>query len=124
MDTTLLTITKIMITGSTTFSQKNNCGLSVGAKKSCTITLTFNSPSRGTFSGVRSISDNGGGSPQQMALSGRHSKTNSLTAAVRSALQATRATAVPSPTGPNLVGTQLMTLVDTSRPNPFLGTQS
>ena len=67
---TILSITGITITGSGAFSQTNNCDSSVGAGKSCTITVTFKPLSRGTFTGAVSISNNGGGSPQQVPLSG------------------------------------------------------
>ena len=67
---TALSITSITITGSSYFSQTNNCGASVGAGGSCSITVTFSPGSIGTFSGDVVITDNGGGSPQQVALSG------------------------------------------------------
>jgi len=66
-----LTISGITITGSTTFSQTNTCGSSVGAGGSCIITVTFKPATFGIFSGAVSVSDNGGGSPQQVPLSGR-----------------------------------------------------
>ena len=66
-----LDITSIAITGSSTFSQTNTCGSSVGAGASCTITVTFKPKvfATGTFTGDLSISDDGGGSPQQVSLS-------------------------------------------------------
>jgi hypothetical protein len=67
---TALSITSVKITGSTYFSQTNTCGNSVGAGKSCTITVTFNPPKLGRFTGSVSISDNGGGSPQMVSLTG------------------------------------------------------
>jgi hypothetical protein len=62
---TTLIINGITITGP--FSQANNCGTSVGAGQSCTITVDW-SHSEGV--GVLSVSDNGGGSPQSVSLSG------------------------------------------------------
>jgi len=62
---TPLIINGITITGP--FSQANNCGTSVGAGQSCTITVDW-SHSEGV--GVLSVSDNGGGSPQSVSLSG------------------------------------------------------
>ena len=67
---TTLSISSITITGSTTFSQTNNCGSSVAAKGSCTITVAFKSSSRGTFSGAVSVSDNGGRQPTAGAVVG------------------------------------------------------
>ena len=62
---TTLNITSITITG-TGFSQTNTCGVSVGARKSCTITVTWSKEM--TFGGTVSASDNGGGSPQKVSL--------------------------------------------------------
>jgi hypothetical protein len=69
---TTLTITGITITGKY-FFERNNCGSSVAAGKSCTISVTF-SPAfaYGTFFGAVSVTDNGGGSPQQLPLRGFH----------------------------------------------------
>ena len=115
-----LHISSIAITGSNAFTQTNTCGSTVGAGKSCTISVTFNSSSRGTFTGAVSISDNGGASPQQVSLTGLHTKTTSISSVVRSALANTRTAAVPKPTGPNPVGTRVMSLIDLTRANPFL----
>src|ERR1039458_9695930 len=67
---TALSISSITITGSTTFSQTNTCGTSVAAGGSCTITVTFKPTGIGNYSGNISVSDSGGGSPQQVPLSG------------------------------------------------------
>ncbi len=64
-----LTITSIVITGSDKFSQTNTCGSSVGAGGSCTITVTWSEGKEST--GDVSITDNGGGSPQEVPLSGQ-----------------------------------------------------
>src|SRR5208283_2101913 len=64
-----LNITSITISGMY-FSQTNNCGSSLGAQDSCNIVVTFLPYSAGTFTGAVSIKDNGGGSPQQVSLSG------------------------------------------------------
>jgi dienelactone hydrolase len=117
---TTLSISSITITGSTAFSRTNNCGSSVVAKGSCTITVTFRALSRGTFSGAVSVSDNGGGSPQKVPLSGSVSiKTGAGALAVRSAMASHSTAAVPSPTGPSHVGTRVMDLVDSTRDDPF-----
>jgi uncharacterized protein (DUF2141 family) len=63
-----LSISSITTTGSDKFSQKNNCGSRVGAGKSCTITVSCTGGSGFGFGHV-SVSDNGGGSPQTVALS-------------------------------------------------------
>jgi len=65
-----LSITSITIIGSSTFSQTNTCGSSVGAGGSCTITVTFLPTGLGEFMGYVSVADNGGGSPQQVSLLG------------------------------------------------------
>jgi len=65
---TALSISSITITGSPFFSQTNTCGTSVVAGGSCAISVIFR-PEKGSFGDV-SVSDNGGGSPQQVPLSG------------------------------------------------------
>jgi hypothetical protein len=65
-----LNITSVAITGSSYFSETNTCGTGVRAGKSCTITVTFNPKVNGTYTGDVSITDDGGGSPQQVSLSG------------------------------------------------------
>jgi hypothetical protein len=69
---TAFTLTSINITGEDAgdFSQTNTCGASVGAGSSCTISVTFMPTNGGTRTASVSISDNGGGSPQTVALSG------------------------------------------------------
>ncbi len=69
---TTLRIKSITIRGTDTdeFSQTNTCDSSVGAGKSCTITVTFKPSERGSDSADVSVSDNGGSSPQQVPLSG------------------------------------------------------
>ena len=52
------------------FIESNNCGSSVGAGKSCTITLKFKPSAVGSRSATVSIADNGGGSPQTIHLTG------------------------------------------------------
>jgi hypothetical protein len=64
-----LSITAITLTNAW-FSQFNTCGSSVGAGQSCTISVTMRPTFVQTERGDLSISDNGGGSPQQVSLSG------------------------------------------------------
>lgn len=52
------------------FAQTNNCGTSIGVKATCTITVTFTPSAMGTRAAAVSMADNGGGSPQAIALSG------------------------------------------------------
>jgi hypothetical protein len=63
---TALVISAITITGP--FSQTNTCVASLGMGQSCSITVTWASPHNGG-SGVLSITDNGGASPQAAPLS-------------------------------------------------------
>ena len=64
---TLLNIS-FSITGD--YAQTNNCGSSLGAGVSCTISVTFTPTIVGTENGSVSISDSAAGSPQQIALTG------------------------------------------------------
>jgi hypothetical protein len=69
---TALSLTGISITGPDggDFQQTNTCGTRIGAGKSCTINVTFSPTAGGTRTASVSVSDNGGGSPQTVALSG------------------------------------------------------
>jgi len=68
---TALSITSITVTPNPPFSQfKNNCGSSVAAGESCTIWVAFSPKTYGDYPGTMSVSDNGGGSPQQVPLAG------------------------------------------------------
>jgi dienelactone hydrolase len=116
---TTLMIANISITGSTAFSQTNTCGKNVVAKGSCAITVTFRlGLGSGASSGAVSVSDNSGGSPQQVPLVGGKNGAGALE--VRSAIAAHNTAAVPSPTGPSPVGTREMDLIDSRRDDPFL----
>jgi hypothetical protein len=67
-----LTITGIEITGSdpNDFSKMDTCDGSVGAGQSCTISVTFTPTQQGPRSADVSVGDDGGGSPQQVSLTG------------------------------------------------------
>ncbi|HYA22720.1 MAG TPA: FG-GAP-like repeat-containing protein, partial [Terriglobales bacterium] len=52
------------------FTETNNCVPQVGAGANCTIEVTFAPTSKGTHEATVSISDNGGGSPQGVPLTG------------------------------------------------------
>jgi hypothetical protein len=58
------------ITSSGDFSQTNNCGSSLAAASSCTVTVTFKPTGGGARTGSLSITDNVSGSPQTVSLAG------------------------------------------------------
>ena len=70
--TSALSITAISIGGAdhADFSETNNCGSSVGAGASCTITVTFSPKATGSRSATVAVGDNGGGTPQKVTLQG------------------------------------------------------
>jgi hypothetical protein len=63
-----LAITRIA--ASTNFSQTNNCGSSVKAGASCTITVTFKPNATGTLTGAITITDNAANGAQTVSLTG------------------------------------------------------
>jgi len=68
-----MTITSIAVTGGTTstaFVSTNNCGASLAALASCTISVTFTPTVAGTYLAYVSITDNAPGSPQSITLNG------------------------------------------------------
>jgi hypothetical protein len=66
---TALNFTGIQLYGSN-FSQTNTCGTQIAAGATCTISVTFTPVRTGLHTGTMSISDDGGGSPQSVTLSG------------------------------------------------------
>ncbi len=52
------------------FAQNNNCNGSVAPKKSCTFNVTFKPTATGARSAALSVTDNAGGSPQTVPVSG------------------------------------------------------
>jgi hypothetical protein len=64
----LLTLTSIAASGD--FAQTNNCGTSTAPGASCTIAVTFTPTVAGSRTGTLTVTDNAGGSPQTVALSG------------------------------------------------------
>ena len=99
------------------FSQVNTCGSSVGAGQSCTISVTFKPTEVGGDSADVSITDNPGGSPPPVQLSGtgcvynpqRHKCLTTLNSpAVRSALAKPATAVVPSSTGSNSIGSRVL----------------
>jgi hypothetical protein len=68
-----LNITDISIVGTNAGDfvlQSNSCGSSVGSHKSCTLTVAFAPTATGSRSADIQITDDGGGSPQLVPLSG------------------------------------------------------
>ncbi|HET8666755.1 MAG TPA: choice-of-anchor D domain-containing protein, partial [Terriglobales bacterium] len=67
-----LTIFRVSLGGanSNQYTQSNNCGTSLGAGLSCTITVTFVPNQRGTLNATLSVSDNAVGSPHTATLTG------------------------------------------------------
>ena len=63
-----LTISSITATGD--FSQTSNCGGSLGAGASCSMSVTFTPATSGTRQGTLTVTDNASGSPQSASLSG------------------------------------------------------
>ena len=81
-----LAISSVAITtGSSYFSQTNNCGTGVGASGGCKINVTFTPPSTGTLNGTLTVTDNTGGvagSTQTVALTGSSSGSNTVSVTV------------------------------------------
>ena len=67
-DTTVLTITSIVVSGP--FAQTNNCGSSLGAASKCTISVTYTPTATGTQTGTVTITDSASNSPQTISLTG------------------------------------------------------
>ncbi|HEY1658702.1 MAG TPA: choice-of-anchor D domain-containing protein [Candidatus Sulfotelmatobacter sp.] len=55
---------------SSSYSQVNTCGTSIGPGAKCTITVTFSPKSAGALTGTVTISDSGSNSPQSISLQG------------------------------------------------------
>jgi hypothetical protein len=67
-----ITISQIAIKGADAgdYSQTNNCGHTLSGGGSCTIQVTFTPQAKGNRSASLEVFDNGGGSPQKVALTG------------------------------------------------------
>ena len=70
--TASLSITKIGLTGANgkDYAQTNNCGKTVAAGASCTVTVTFTPTAKGTRTANVGVTDNAAGSPQTVSLTG------------------------------------------------------
>ena len=62
-------ITSIVKTGSSTFTQTNNCHSGLAASATCTITVTFTPTQVGTVTGTLSVTESAG-TAHAIALSG------------------------------------------------------
>jgi hypothetical protein len=65
-------ITSITITGThgADFAQTNTCGTSLASGASCKVVVTFMPSAKGKRTASVAITDDGGGSPQTVSLSG------------------------------------------------------
>jgi kumamolisin len=66
---------------SSNFTETNNCGSTLAAGKSCTISVTFTPTETGPLTGTLSIGDNASNSPQSVSLSGTGEAQATLTPA-------------------------------------------
>src|SRR5256886_93393 len=68
----LLVITNIAVAGPNPgdFAQTNNCGATLAAGASCTFSVTFTPTASGSRSATLNTTDNAGGSPQHVSLTG------------------------------------------------------
>ena len=69
---TAVTLKSISLTGAdaTDFSQTHTCGASLASGARCTVSVVFKPTTTGKLTATLAIADNGGGSPQTVALSG------------------------------------------------------
>ena len=125
--TSSLDVTGIASSGK--FQQTNDCGVSVGAGVTCTISVVFKPTATGTAVGDLAINDSSTDSPQHVSLSGTGFQIPSChvqikkaleSSPVRSALATFGTVETPTPTGPDNVGTRTVRLVDFLREDPFL----
>jgi len=101
-----LTISSVSISGD--FAETNNCGVGVGARGGCEISVTFTPSATGTRNGTLSITDIAPGSPQTIPLSGTGGPpgftigpaSGSQTSATVSAGQSAKFSLVVTPSGP------------------------
>jgi predicted dienelactone hydrolase len=103
----------------THFTQTNDCSASVGTGMGCTVTVIFTPGAIGTFTGTLTINDDSPDSPQIVPLSGEG--VAHLGASVPAAVANQQTATVPTPTGPNTVGTRVVHFMDPTRKDPFAG---
>jgi hypothetical protein len=65
-------IVSIAITGTNSgdFSQLKTCGVSLASGATCSIAVSFKPTAKGSRTATVTITDDGGGSPQKIALAG------------------------------------------------------
>jgi Abnormal spindle-like microcephaly-assoc'd, ASPM-SPD-2-Hydin/Beta-propeller repeat len=65
-------ISKISFTGAGAgdFGETTTCGATLGAGGSCTISVTFSPKAKGKVGAILAVTDDGGGSPQKVSLTG------------------------------------------------------
>lgn len=112
LGTTALSITSITVGGTNAadFLESNNCGTSVAAGKSCTITLTFKPKAIGTRTATVSIADNGGGSPQAIHLTGVGTQVKLSAASVAFPVTKVGVTSAPQTVTLTNVGTTALSI--------------
>jgi dienelactone hydrolase len=118
-----LTINSSSVTGSnaSVFTESNDCSSSVNPGANCTIAVTFKPVNLGTFTATVSFDDSSSDSPQQVGLTGKATSTQAGNQeSLRSELSTKTQAAVPTPTGPELVGSRVIHFVDASREDPYL----
>ncbi len=108
------------ITASGDFSQTNNCGSSVSANASCTVTITFAPTISWERLGSISISDNSPGSPQTITVGGL-GEAFTLAPATGSSLSATVAPGQAATYTISVVGVNETVNFTCTAPNPFAG---
>src|SRR5215467_11610773 len=116
----VLAIASIGLTGGQAalqvFSQTNTCPSALTAGTSCSIAVSFKPTATSLYAAKLVITDNSLDSPQLVSLQG---KGTTSTAALRAPLLAAASVTSPTPTGPSIVGTRLMQLLDSSRRDPY-----
>jgi len=118
-----LNMTGITFTGAnaSAFTQTNDCGSSVAAGATCTITVTFKPTAGLSYDVTMSIADSSPDSPQQVALHGSGVLHHGpLAGGVAAALRSSAVNEVPRPSGPKMVGTRVAALADVTRDDPYL----
>jgi dienelactone hydrolase len=116
-----LAVTGITIGGTNAdaFSQTNTCDDYISAGSSCEITVKVAKIlAIGNYTAVLSIDDSSTDSPQKLQLS--VSVRQAMTATMRAILAGQTSAATPIPSGDRLVGTSLLHLTDSKRPDPYL----
>jgi hypothetical protein len=90
-------ISSITITGANAndFAQTNTCGSSLPSKSSCVISVTFTPQSINTRTATLSVSDNGPGSPQTVALQGTGTSASFSPTSLRFSAQTVGTTSAP-----------------------------